>query len=145
MVIETGTLVSLEYTLKLEDGTEVDSNVGGTPLVYAHGTGQLIPGLEAELAGMKAGDSAQLTIKPEDGYGPSIPEAVHEVPQENVPEQARFAGAELQGQSPDGQTVLARVVEVKDETIVVDFNHPLAGKSLHFSVKVVDVQKAPGD
>jgi FKBP-type peptidyl-prolyl cis-trans isomerase SlyD len=141
MTIAAGTSVSLEYTLKLDDETVVESNVGATPLTYTHGDGSIIPGLERELEGLVVGDVKDVVIAPADGYGPLHDEAVQEVPLEQIPENARHAGAVLQGQSPDGGVVRARVTEVKDATAVVDFNHPLAGQTLHFAVKVLDIQK----
>lgn len=142
MTIAAGNSVSLEYTLKLDDETVVESNVGATPLTYLHGDGSIIPGLERELEGLTVGATKDVVIAPADGYGPIHAEAVQEVPLEQIPENARHAGAVLQGQSPEGGVVRARVTEVKDATAVVDFNHPLAGQTLHFAVKVLDIQKA---
>jgi len=142
MTVAAGTSVSLEYTLKLDDESVVESNVGATPLTYTHGDGSIIPGLERQLEGLAAGDTKDVVIAPVEGYGPVHPEAVQEVPLEQIPENARHAGAQLQGQSPDGGVVRARVTEVTDATAVVDFNHPLAGQTLHFAVKVLDVQEA---
>ncbi len=138
--IETGSLVSLEFTLKLEDDTVVASNVGGDPLVYTQGAGELVPGLERALQGMKVGESKEITLSPDEGFGPVRPEAIQRVPRERVPEDARHVGAELQGQAPDGTVLRARVVEVQGDTLVVDFNHPLAGQTLVFDVKVLDVR-----
>lgn len=145
MTISAGKEVSLEYTLTLDDETVVESNVGGQPLTYTHGEGAIIPGLESALEGLVVGDSKDIVVDAADGYGPVRPEAVQEVPIENIPEDARHAGALLQGQSPDGGVFRARVTEVKDATALVDFNHPLAGQTLHFAVKVLDIQKAPAE
>jgi FKBP-type peptidyl-prolyl cis-trans isomerase SlyD len=143
MTIATGTNVSLEYTLKLEDETVVDTNVGANPLTYTHGSSQIIPGLEKELVGMKVGESKQVTVPPEDGYGVVNPEAIQEVPKQQLTPDALQVGAHLQGRDPSGRSVRARVAEVKDQTVVLDFNHPLAGKTLHFDVKVLDIQQPP--
>ena len=143
MTIESGSQVSLEYTLKLDDGTVVDTNVGGDALVYVHGEGQIIPGLERELTGMEAGQETDVKVDPKDGYGDVNQEAIQEVPTEHIPEDARHVGAQLQGRTPEGGVVHARVAEVKDASCVVDFNHPLAGEELHFHVKVLDVAGKP--
>lgn len=138
-----GKQVSIEYTLKLEDKTVVDSNVGSEPMKYIQGSQQIIPALEKALEGMKIGESRQVTLAPEEGYGEVNKEAFMEVEKEQVPTDALKVGTELQGQDNTGHTFTARVAEIKDETVVLDFNHPLAGKTLHFDVKVLDIQESP--
>ena len=141
--VSSGMKVSIEYTLRLEDNTVVDSNVGSRPLAYVHGSQEIIPGLEKALEGMKVGDSKRVTIKPEEGYGVVNPEAFVEVKKEEVPKDALRVDAELQGRDTSGQAFQVRVAEVRDHTVVLDFNHPLAGRTLRFEVKVLDIQKAP--
>ena len=136
-----GKRVSLEYTLTLEDQTVIDTNVGKTPLVYTHGTQQIVPGLEKQLAGLKTGDTKKVEVSPEEGYGEADPNRFQEVPTENIPEEARSVGKKLQGQGPDGQLMFAQVTEVKEKTVIVDLNHPLAGKKLFFDVKVLKIEK----
>lgn len=143
MTISKDKQVSIEYTLKLEDESVVDSNVNAEPLTFVHGSGQIIPGLEKELEGMKAGESKQVVVSPEDGYGESNPKALVEVAKEKIPESALKVGTMLQGQSADGASVYARVADIKETTVILDHNHPLAGKTLHFDVKVLDVSDAP--
>lgn len=92
---------------------------------------------------MKVGDSKQVTVKPEEGYGDISKEAFLEIKKEQIPENALKVGALLQSQSSDDQIVHARVTEIKEETVVLDFNHPLAGKTLYFAVKVLDIQEGP--
>lgn len=145
VTIATGTKVSLEYTLRLEDKTVVDSNVDKEPLTYTQGKNQIIPGLEKELEGMKAGESKQVTIKPEEGYGPVDPRAFQEIGKDRIPADAREVGTYLQGQDSQGRPFRARVAEVKDKSVVLDLNHPLAGKTLFFTVKVLQVQPAPAN
>ena len=140
-MIENGNQVSIEYTLTLEDGTKVDTNVGGEPLVYEQGSGQIIPGLEEELAGLKEGDTKKVTVAPERGYGPVDPEAFQEVESTKIPEEARTVGTMLLARDASGNGRQVRVHEVKDETVVIDFNHPLAGKTLTFDVKILDINK----
>jgi len=143
--VAEGKLVSLEYTLTLDDKTVVDSNVGDKPLTYTHGSHQLIPGLEKALEGMAVGDTKQVTVAPEDAYGETDPKAVQEVQKQLIPPDALKVGTRLQGKTPSGQMVYPLVSEIKDDTVVLDFNHPLAGKTLHFDVKVVDVQQAQAE
>lgn len=140
MIIEKGKTVSFEYTLTLGDKEVIDSNVGKDPLTFTHGSSQIIPGLEDEMTGMKAGDRKQVTVKPEDGYGPFLPEAVIELRMEQVPEKSRRVGAMLQTRSPEGQVFSGRITKIDEKTAVIDLNHPLAGKTLFFDVKVIDVQ-----
>lgn len=140
MSISEGNIVSLEYTLKLEDKEVLDTNVGGDPLTYTQGAHQIIPGLESALVGMKAGESKQVTVTPKDGYGEIDEQRFQEVPIEHIPPDARKAGTELQGTDPNGQLVRPVVKEVKEQVVVLDFNHRLAGKTLYFEVKVLGVQ-----
>ncbi|MCS6926406.1 MAG: peptidylprolyl isomerase [Candidatus Binatia bacterium] len=139
-VITDGKRVSLEYTLTLEDKTTVGSNVGQEPLVYTQGNHEIIPGLERQLVGLKAGESKRIEVSPAEGYGEIDPNRKQEVPKDRVPEEARKVGARLTGQGPDGQLLFARVAEVKENTIVLDLNHPLAGKKLIFDVKVLKIE-----
>ncbi|MEW6299229.1 MAG: peptidylprolyl isomerase [Thermodesulfobacteriota bacterium] len=139
-VIAEGKKVSLEYTLTLEDKTTVGSNVGQEPLVYTQGNREIIPGLERQLVGLKEGESKRIEVSPEEGYGTVDPARKQEVPKDKVPEEARKVGARLTGQGPDGQLLFAQVAEVKDNTVVLDLNHPLAGKKLIFDVKVLKIE-----
>jgi FKBP-type peptidyl-prolyl cis-trans isomerase SlyD len=140
MIIEKGKTVSFEYTLTLGDNEIIDTNVGEAPLTFIHGSSQIIPGLEDEMTGMRVGDRKQVTVKPEDGYGPVLPEAVIELRTEQVPESSRRVGAMLQTTSPEGQVFRGRVTQINEKTAFIDLNHPLAGKTLFFDVKVIDVQ-----
>jgi FKBP-type peptidyl-prolyl cis-trans isomerase SlyD len=141
--VSTGKQVSIEYTLKLEDKSVVDSNVGAEPLTFIQGSHNIIPGLENALNGMKIGNRKHGSIKPEDAYGPVDKDAVSEIKKDQIPQNALKVGAVLQGQNPDGQVIIARVVEIKEDTVLLDYNHPLAGKTLFFDVKILDVQDAP--
>lgn len=140
MAISEGSKVSIEYTLKLDDDSVVDTNVGGEPLVYVQGGNHIIPGLEKALEGLNVGDEKEVKVSPEEGYGPLNDAAYVEVAKEEIPEDARVVGAQLQAQNPQGQMVYPVVTEVKDETVTLDFNHPLAGKELNFSVKILDIE-----
>jgi len=134
-------VISIEYILTDEAGAELDSNKGGEPLSYLHGHGQIVPGLEAALAGKSVGHSAQITVKPADGYGVHDPDRVVTVGRDRFEFEVE-AGQVLEASLPDGGHVPFIVVEVNKEHVVLDGNHPLAGKTLHFDVKVVGVRPA---
>lgn len=143
VVVSKGKQVSLEYTLKLEDKSVVESNVGKEPMTYTHGQQEIVPGLEKALEGLAVGATKHVTVKPADAYGEVDPKSIHEVKKNQVPEKAWKVGAELEAKSPDGQSLFPRVKEVKGDSIVLDFNHPLAGKTLYFDVKVLDIKAPP--
>ena len=143
LVVKDGMLVSMDYTLKGTDGKLIDTNKGREPLKYVHGQKMMIPGLERELTGMKVGGEKNVTVKPEDAYGPINKSAFQEVPKEKLPANGLKVGAVLAAKSPEGQVVPMRVHEIKDSTVVMDMNHPMAGKTLVFNVKIVDIQPAP--
>ncbi len=141
--IAAGSTVRLEYVLTDDAGTVLDSNKGREPLTYRQGERQIIPGLEEALAGMHAGDEKQVTVKPEDGYGRLDPAAQTEVPKELIPADSLTVGTRLVARSPDGDTRLVRIKEVRESTVIIDLNHPLAGMTLHFAVKVLEVEPPP--
>jgi len=136
-VISDGKTVGFEYTLSLTDGTVVESNVGGDAFTYVQGEGQILPALEQALLGLAVEDSKQVTLEPADAYGEVNEAAFQEVPIEQVPEDARTVGMVLGAQGYDGPI---RVHEVKEETIVLDFNNPLAGKTLTFDIRIVSLE-----
>lgn len=140
--VQEGSLVGIEYTLTDETGKVIESNVGKEPMSYIHGAGQIVPGLEKELTGLKVGAQKKVKVKPEEGYGPVNPKAFQEIPKGQLPPDAQKVGAVLATKGPQGQTITMRVHEVKDKNVVIDFNHPLAGKTLNFDVKVVDIKSA---
>lgn len=140
--IQEGSIVSIEYTLTDDDGKVIDTNVGKEPLTFVQGAGQIVSGLEKELQGLKAGDQKKVRVKPEDGYGMPSQQAFQEMPRQNIPAEAQKPGVTLMAKGPDGRAIPIRVHEVKEKTVVVDFNHPLAGKTLNFDVKIKDIQAA---
>jgi FKBP-type peptidyl-prolyl cis-trans isomerase SlyD len=140
-VIKDGSMVSLEYTLTGDDGKVIDSNKGKEPLRYVDGREQIIPGLEKALEGLPAGAEKKVTVKPEDGYGQVDPKNFQEVPKEAVPADSLQVGTTLVAQNAQGQQFPVRVHEIKEKTVVMDMNHPLAGKTLYFEVKVLDVKQ----
>jgi FKBP-type peptidyl-prolyl cis-trans isomerase 2 len=138
-MIQQGKKVSLEYSVFLEDGTKIDTNIGEDPLVFVLGTNQVFPALENELLGLKVGDSKKIVLKPEEAYGGIIQDAFRELELESIPQQFRFVGAVIGIQDPTGSVYPIRVHEIKEEKAVLDFNHPLAGKALQFEIKVLGV------
>ena len=138
-MISSGKKVSLEYTVFLEDGTQIDTNVGEDPLTFVLGSNQVFPALEQALLGLKVGDTKQIVLKPEEAYGQIIPDAFREVEIDAVPEPFRYVGAVLGVQDPSGGVYPIRVHQIKEEKVVLDFNHPLAGRQLRFDVKVLEV------
>jgi len=139
-VVQPGAQVSFDYTLTDDNGKVVDSSKGKAPMHYVHGKGQIIPGLEKELAGLAVGAEKKVTVKPEEAYGPIDPRAFQEIPKEKLPPEALKVGTMLMAQAPSGQGVPVRVHEIKEKTVIMDFNHPLAGKTLSFDVKITEIK-----
>ena len=140
LVIQTGSMVAFDYTLTDETGKVIDSSKGKEPMHYVHGKGEIIPGLEKELTGMSVGSEKKITVKPEDGYGQINPQAFQEIPKDKLPAEALKVGTVLTARGPNGQSIPVRVHEIKEKTVVMDFNHPLAGKTLVFDIKVTEIK-----
>lgn len=136
--VSNGKVISLEYTLKLEDGQVVDTNVGQTPLTYTQGANQIIRGVETALEGMEAGQSKLAVVSPTDGYGNADPDAFAEVSKEKLPQEIQV-GTQLHGKDASGREIRPVVSAIKEETVLLDFNHPLAGKTLYFDLKVLSI------
>ena len=136
--VSKGKVVSLEYTLKLEDNQVVDSTEGKVPLTYMQGANEIIPGLESAVEGMTLGQAKHVVVAPSQGYGDRNLNAFQEIPKGKVPKDVRV-GTRLHGKDKAGQDVRPIVIEVKDDTVLLDFNHPLAGKTLFFDLKVVNI------
>lgn len=135
-----GDTVRVHYTGSLEDGTIFDSSTGREPLEFTLGEGQLIAGFERAVLGMTPGDSVQVTISPEEGYGPHLEEMVIAIGRDKVPEGlALEVDMQVQLQTPDGRPAPATVVEISAESVTLDVNHPLAGKSLVFDIDLVEI------
>ena len=141
--VGSGKVVSVDYKLHLGDGEVVDESEPGKPLEYLHGGGEIVPGLERELEGLSTGESRKGVVPPEDGYGEHDPRGVQQIPRSAFPAGQRLeAGMEFLAQSGDGQQLPVSVREVRDDTVLIDLNHPLAGKTLHFDVTVRGVRAA---
>ena len=134
--------VTIDYTLTLESGQEIDKSPEGQPLGFITGTGQIIPGLEKALLGRIAGDSAKVVVEPEDAYGPVKDDLFQEVPNSQFPSDVDVkAGMAFEAQGPQGPFMIT-VAKINDnDTVTVDLNHPMAGKQLHFDVNVVEVRE----
>jgi FKBP-type peptidyl-prolyl cis-trans isomerase SlyD len=146
--IQSNARVVLEYTLRDEKGEVLDSSDAedGEPIVYVHGYGMLVPGLEGALVGLEQGATKDVTVEPAEGFGDRDDELVLEIDKTDFPDPKNVTiGDEVVAESPDGDEVPMRVVEVKDETVVVDANHPLAGVTLRYSVKVKEIVAATED
>jgi peptidylprolyl isomerase len=136
----TGYSVKIHYTGTLDDGTQFDSSAGRDPLAFELGSGQVIPGFDKAVDGMTVGDSKTVNIPAEDAYGPHQSTMVQDVPKSALPDDMEPAeGMGLQAQGPDGQLVNLVITEVKEDSITVDGNHPLAGKALNFDIELVSI------
>lgn len=145
MKATANTVVSIDYTLTDSEGEILDQSEPGSPLVYLHGADNIIPGLEAALTGKSNGDVFKVEVAPDDGYGEYDESLVAEVERDRFPGADTVqVGDEFQAQTPDGPR-LVTVIEVEDDMITIDANHPLAGETLHFDVKIVDIRVATAE
>lgn len=142
MQVAENTVVSFDYTLRDEEGTVLDSSEGREPLAYLHGHGNIVPGLEKAMAGHSAGDEFQVTVDPEEGYGPYREELIQNVPRDAFEGVENLEpGMSFQAQSSAGPLIVT-VKEIEGDEITVDGNHALAGQPLDFSVAVTEVREA---
>jgi FKBP-type peptidyl-prolyl cis-trans isomerase SlyD len=145
LTIQPNTHVTLDYELRGDDGDLLDASKGdgGEPIRYVHGYGMLVPGLEAALVGLRAGDEREVVVPAAAGYGERDEDLVLEIDRDEFPDpKAVEVGDEFVAESPDGDEIAMNVVEVKGDVVVVDANHPLAGMTLHYQVKVCNVREA---
>ncbi|MEX2374635.1 MAG: peptidylprolyl isomerase, partial [Dehalococcoidia bacterium] len=133
-VAQTGDTVSVHYTGTLDDGTQFDSSVGGEPLTFTVGSGQLIAGFDTAVVGMEVGETKRVRMEPGEAYGERMDDRVIQLPREEAPEGLQAGQQVMLGQTP------AMIMEVTDETVTVDANHPLAGQVLTFDIELVSVQ-----
>ena len=136
--------VTFHYSLRDDAGTVLDSSDGRAPLTYLHGGGAIVPGLEKALEGKQPGDEVKVTVTPEEGYGVPRDGNVRNVPRRRLPEGKIEPGMRLRLQTTDGP-MIALVTAVKGDYVTLDTNHPLAGKTLHFEVKVTEVRDATAE
>jgi FKBP-type peptidyl-prolyl cis-trans isomerase SlyD len=141
MKITGSAFVAIDYALTLDSGEEIDRSEPGKPLGFIYGENQIIPGLENKLDGMEVGDNAKISVEPEDGYGAHRPELLQEFPKKNfVNQEGIEPGVVFQAHTPQGP-INIRIVEVKDEVVIGDMNHPLAGERLNVDINVVEVRE----
>lgn len=142
MKIQDNVYVGIEYTLSLDSDEVVDKSDPGKPFGFIYGASQVIEGLQKGLQGMEQGQSAKITVEPEEGYGQPMSELFREIPREQFPSDMEIEpNMVFEASGPHGP-VRFRVESVSDEVVVADMNHPLAGQRLHFEVEVVEVREA---
>lgn len=145
-VVRDGAVISLAYTLRLDNGDIVDYSEADDPLEYLHGAENIIPGLERELTGLRVGDSKEVEVDPADGYGMYDPEDVEVIERGMLPKGLPLKlGMHLAISDDEGNMSEAIVREISPNGVTLDFNHPLAGQKLYFSVQVVDIREATDD
>jgi len=138
-------VVTLHYTLTDNEGRLIDKSDDGS-FAYLHGASNIIPGLENALAGKSAGEELNVSVSPEEGYGARDEAMLQQVPKSMFEEDSQIAvGSQFHAQGPNGEMLIVTVMEVHDEHVMVDGNHPLAGVDLNFSVTVVDVRDASAE
>lgn len=143
MEITKHAVVTIDYELKDDDGNIIDSSEGSDPLAYLHGAKNIIEGLEKALDGKKAGDAVSVAISPEEGYGARDDNRIQEVPKDMFEDQSQVkVGEQFMAQGPEGEQLTVTITEVTDDKVVVDGNHPLAGKNLNFEVEIKEVREA---
>ncbi|MBT6781035.1 MAG: peptidylprolyl isomerase [Porticoccaceae bacterium] len=136
--IETGMSVTLHFSLVLEDGHIIDSNFESEPATFSVGDGNLLPGFESTLMGLVNGDEREFTIPPEQAFGQHNPQNVQAVERGNFDQEELELGAMFSFQNGDGE-LPGVIVDVDDNEVMIDFNHPLAGKNIIFQVKIIDI------
>lgn len=139
-----GNLIAFEFTLSFENGEVVDSNVGGEPMMFQSGAGEMLPALEATLVQMEIGEQRSLVLSPEQAYGPYSEANWRAFPLTAIPEAARQIGRKVVSRAPDGSEETVEVVDIRGDKILLDFNHPLAGKTLCFEIQVLVNQPLTG-
>ena len=145
-MIKKNSVVTMAYCLKNEKGIELDRADKSSPFTFLYGSGQMIPGLEKELEGLDVGDEKNVTVPPNQGYGEFNPELKMQVNRANFPKDADIQpGIQFEGQGDGGTKTVFTVKAVVGDKIEVDGNHPLAGETLHFSVKIAGIKEATPD
>jgi len=138
--IQKDLVAAIHYTLRNDDGDIVDTSEGREPLEYLHGHGNLVAGLEAVLAGKAPGDTLKVSVAPEDGYGVEDEDLLIDVPRDELPAGEIETGMRFTAETSNGPRVFT-VVEIGEEVVILDGNHPLAGETLHFDVEIVSIRE----
>ncbi len=143
MIIQKNTVVTMHYTLTDDKGGLIQTSADAEPFAYLHGSGNIIKGLESALEGKKAGEKVQVHIEPADAYGERDDSRIQSVPKSMFPEPDEVeVGRQFHATDPEGHSVVVTIVNVSDDDVTVDGNHPLAGVRLHFDVEVLSVRDA---
>jgi peptidylprolyl isomerase len=138
---QQGNIVRVHYTGRLDDGSVFDSSEGGEPLEFTIGQGQMIPGFEQGVVGMELGESRTVTIAADQAYGVYQPQGVIEVDRSEIPPTIQLeVGLQLQATGPDGRPAQLTVIELSEDKVKMDGNHPLAGKDLTFEIEVIGIR-----
>ena len=142
-IVADDIVVSLDYTLRLDDGEIIETTTDDGPVEFIQGYGQVLSGLEAKLYGMRVGDEKQLVIEAEDGYGEYDPEAVEVVPRDMFPEDVDLTeGTPLELVDEENDEVIEGTIsEIRQDGVVIDLNHPLAGETLYFHVRIMALRR----
>ncbi|MCT4640773.1 MAG: peptidylprolyl isomerase [Bacteriovoracaceae bacterium] len=138
-------VIGFHYTLKDKDGNTIDTSVGATPLLILEGTGHIIPGLEKEITSLNIGDKKQVHVTPADGYGEVISDLIITVKKTQFPEGTELKLGDQFQVNEDPHAPLFTVIEIKDEEVVVDGNHPMAGKDLFFDIEITEKREATAE
>ena len=142
MQISDKMVITIDYTLKDDNGTVLDSSTEGN-FAYLHGANNIIPGLENALSGKSAGDEVDVSVSPAEGYGEHNETMIQAVPRDMFDsEQEIQVGMQFHAESPEGEMIVVTVTDVEGDDVTVDGNHPLAGVNLNFGVKVIDIREA---
>lgn len=146
MKVADGHAVKMEYTLRDDSGEVLDTSEGDEPLEYLHGQGQIVPGLEKALTGLEVGAETKVVVSPKEGYGEVDPKAVMKIHRSKLPpDEEPEVGMGLQGMGPGGEPLLLTIAAIDGDTVTLDANHPLAGKTLHFEIKIVGIREATAE
>ena len=141
--IADNVVVSLDYVLRLDDKSEIDRSAEGSPLEYLHGYKNIVPGLEKELIGLTVGDEKDVVVQPNLGYGDRDPDSVVEYQRDSFPSSLNFEVGEpvMMRDNESGESHRAYITELRTDTVLLDFNHPLAGETLHFNIKIAGLRE----
>ncbi len=142
-LVADGKVVSIHYTLTDDAGAVIDSSQGGAPLAYLHGAGNIVPGLEAGITGRAQGDRFQVKVAPEEGYGAHDPRGINRVARAEFPPDIELEpGMQFSAENERGDVVTTWIHSVEKDHVVIDLNHPLAGKTLHFQITIESIRDA---
>ena len=140
MKIAEGTTVTINYTLSLKNGDIIEITKDEEPLIYIQGSGEIIDGLEQAVVGFEKGTKKDIILPVDQAFGAHDPEALLEIPKTDLPPESLVPETISHGNRTNGQTTNGKIVKVKENTVIVDFNHPLAGQELYCAVHIIDVQ-----